>query len=89
MRKDVGRGMETKIIFLLFPFFLQIPLAKNPLPQALTIGVIKPLANIFLISSGSSSGLGLFFSGESTAYIVAWRGFEQQSQLRGWWILGG
>lgn len=96
MRKGVGRGMQIKIIYLLFSFFLQIPLAKNPLPQTLTITVIKPVANMFLISSGSSwlqilspETAAQFFSGESTAYIAAWRGFEQQSQLQGQWLLGG
>lgn len=53
MRKDMRRGMKIKIIFLLFSFFLQIPLAKNRPPQTLTIAMIKPVANMFLISSGS------------------------------------
>ena len=47
---------------------------------------------MFLISSGSLwlqilflQTSAQFFSGESTAYVAAWRDFEQQSQLRGWW----
>lgn len=54
MRKGVRRGMKIKIILLLFSFFLQVPLARNSFSQTLTIDVIMPMANMFLVSSGSS-----------------------------------
>lgn len=54
MGKSVRRGRKIKIIFLFFSFFLQIPLARNSFSQTLTICVIKLMANVFLVSSGSS-----------------------------------